>query len=57
MTVVTNSRSIKDPWRIHLYRWMGSVHAIIYGVTQGVQVELVNGRQELARRIDAPLGA
>ncbi len=43
--------------RMHFYRWMGSVHAIIYGVTQGVQAELVNGRQELARRIDAPLGA
>ena len=40
--------------RMHLYRWMGSVHAIIYGVTQGVAAEIISGRRELARRIDAP---
>ncbi|MEO6317805.1 MAG: aminoglycoside phosphotransferase family protein [Acidimicrobiales bacterium] len=42
--------------RLHLYRWMGSVHAIIYGVTQGVEAELVNGRRELACRIAAAAG-
>jgi len=41
--------------RMHFYRWMGSIHAIIYGVTQGVTAEVDHGRRELARRIDATL--
>ncbi len=40
---------------MHVYRWMGSVHAIVYGVTRGVDAEIISGRQELARRIDAPV--
>lgn len=38
--------------RLHFYRWMGSVHAIIYGVTTGVAEERIAGLTELRRRIE-----
>jgi len=41
--------------RLHFYRWMGSVHAIIYGVTQDVADELEHGRSELTRRLHSPV--
>jgi aminoglycoside phosphotransferase (APT) family kinase protein len=41
--------------RMWFYRWMGSVHAIIYGVTQHVERERVGGLRELRRRMGAPL--
>lgn len=39
--------------RLHFYRWMGSVHAIVYGVTRGVPAEVDHGLRELTRRFDA----
>lgn len=42
--------------RLHFYRWMGSVHAILYGVTQDVAAELEAGRTELTRRLHTPVG-
>lgn len=39
--------------RLHFYRWMGSVHAIIYGVTTGLDEECRAGLSELRRRIAA----
>jgi len=41
--------------RLWFYRWMGSVHAVIYGVVAGVEVERAGGLAELRRRLDAPL--
>ena len=43
------------PERLHFYRWMGSIHAIVYGVTQGVPAEVEHGLRELRRRFEAPL--
>lgn len=37
--------------RMWFYRWMGSVHAIIYGVTAGDDQELQGGLTELSRRL------
>lgn len=37
--------------RLRFYRWMGSIHAIIYGVREGVTEERVGGVQELRRRL------
>lgn len=39
--------------RLHFYRWMGSVHAIIHGVTTGSDEERRAGLTELRRRIAA----
>jgi aminoglycoside phosphotransferase (APT) family kinase protein len=39
--------------RMWFYRWMGSVHTIIYGVRNGVDHELQHGIAELRRRIAA----
>lgn len=39
--------------RFAFYRWMGSVHAVIYGVTQGVESERAGGVAELPRRLAA----
>lgn len=39
--------------RLHFYRWMGSIHAIIYGVTTGLDEERRAGATELRRRIAA----
>jgi hypothetical protein len=33
------------------YGWVGSLHAVIYGVTAEVEAELVGGIRELRRRI------
>lgn len=41
--------------RLWFYRWMGSVHAVIYGVIAGVEAERVGGLLELRRRIAEPL--
>lgn len=38
--------------RLWFYRWVGSLHAIIYGVTAGVEAERVGGIRELRRRIE-----
>ncbi len=40
--------------RLWFYRWMGSVHAVIYGVTSGVEEERVGGLTELRRRLALP---
>lgn len=40
--------------RLWVYRWMGSVHAVIYGVTAGVEEERVGGAREARRRMAAP---
>ena len=37
--------------RLWFYRWVGSIHAVIYGGTAGVEVERVGGVRELRRRI------
>ena len=39
--------------RMWFYRWMGSVHAVIYGVREHNEEELVAGASELQRRLDA----
>jgi aminoglycoside phosphotransferase (APT) family kinase protein len=39
--------------RLHFYRWMGSIHAIIYGITAGREYERAAGLTELRRRIGA----
>ena len=36
---------------VHFRRWMGSVHAITYGVTEQVELERDGGLRELRRRI------
>lgn len=38
--------------RIRFYRWMGSIHAIIYGVREHVESERIGGIQELRRRLE-----
>jgi aminoglycoside 2''-phosphotransferase len=38
--------------RLGFYRWMGSVHAVIYGVTEGTE-ERVGGVEETRRRLAA----
>ena len=38
--------------RIRFYRWMGSIHAIIYGVREHVEAERIGGVQELRRRLE-----
>ena len=38
--------------RLYFYRWMGSVHAIIYGVTEEIDRERNAGLAELTRRLD-----
>lgn len=40
--------------RLAFYRWMGSVHAVIYGVTEGVEEERLGGIAELSRRLAVP---
>jgi aminoglycoside phosphotransferase (APT) family kinase protein len=40
--------------RLWVYRWMGSVHAVIYGVTAGVESERVGGAREVRRRMAVP---
>lgn len=40
--------------RLSFYRWMGSVHAVIYGVLEGVDVERTGGVKELERRLAVP---
>ena len=37
--------------RLWFYRWVGSLHAIVYGVTAGMEAERVGGIRELRRRI------
>lgn len=37
--------------RMHFYRWMGSIHAIIYGVRERVDAERIAGIRELQRRL------
>ena len=37
--------------RLWFYRWVGSLHAVIYGVTAGVEAERLGGIRELRRRI------
>jgi aminoglycoside 2''-phosphotransferase len=37
--------------RMWFYGWVGSLHAVIYGVTAEVEAELVGGIRELRRRI------
>jgi aminoglycoside 2''-phosphotransferase len=37
--------------RLRFYRWMGSIHAIIYGVREGIAEERIGGVQELGRRL------
>ena len=37
--------------RMWSYRWMGSIHAIIYGVREGNDQELASGLAELPRRL------
>jgi aminoglycoside 2''-phosphotransferase len=39
--------------RLHFYRWMGSVHAIVYGVREEQPDALADGRRELPRRLAA----
>lgn len=43
--------------RLSFYRWMGSVHAVVYGVTEGVEAERVGGAVELERRLAVPVPA
>lgn len=38
--------------RLWFYRWMGSVHAVIYGVLEGVEEERAGGLAELRRRLE-----
>jgi aminoglycoside 2''-phosphotransferase len=38
--------------RLWFYRWMGSIHAIIYGVREGNDKEREAGLIELRRRLD-----
>lgn len=40
--------------RLWFYRWMGSVHAVIYGVTAGVESERVGGARGVRRRMAQP---
>lgn len=40
--------------RLWVYRWMGSVHAVIYGVTAGVESERLGGAREVRRRMALP---
>lgn len=40
--------------RLWFYRWMGSVHAIIYGITEGLEEERSGGIAVLRRRIATP---
>lgn len=40
--------------RMRFYRWMGSVHAIIHGVSEDRKDELAAGVEELRRRLDIP---
>jgi aminoglycoside phosphotransferase (APT) family kinase protein len=42
--------------RMHFYRWMGSIHAIIYGVRAHVEAERVAGIRELRRRLPTAFG-
>lgn len=53
LDVLTEGRDLGDRLtdRITFYRWMGSVHAIIYGVTQDVGHERDAGLTELRRRL------
>ena len=37
--------------RMHFYRWMGSVHAIIHGITEHDETILADGLAELPRRL------
>ncbi len=37
--------------RLWFYRWVGSLHAVLYGVSAGVDAERVDGIRELRRRI------
>lgn len=37
--------------RMHFYRWMGSIHAITYGVRERVDAERIAGIRELQRRL------
>jgi aminoglycoside 2''-phosphotransferase len=39
--------------RMWFYGWMGSVHAVIYGVREHHEEELIAGASELQRRLDA----
>jgi hypothetical protein len=39
--------------RMWFYRWMGSVHAIIYGITERTENERRSGLAEPHRRLDA----
>ena len=56
-TVIVGDRDLGERLdeRLRVYRWIGSIHAIVYGVTQDVEAEIISGRRELARRIDAPI--
>ena len=38
--------------RIRFYRWMGSIHAIVYGVREHVEAQRIGGVQELRRRLE-----
>jgi aminoglycoside phosphotransferase (APT) family kinase protein len=53
--VGTRDFGARVPERRHFYRWMGSVHAIMYGVTGSDDAELAAGLAELPRRMDAPV--
>ena len=54
LPVLTAGRDLGDRLedRIRFYRWMGSVHAVIYGVTAGVEEERLGGLAELPRRLE-----
>ena len=39
--------------RMHFYRWLGSVHAVLYGVNEGADAELVDGLAQLRERIES----
>jgi aminoglycoside 2''-phosphotransferase len=51
-----DNRSLGDDLseRMWFYRWMGSVHAIIYGVTEDSESERQSGLTELERRFHLP---
>ena len=55
LPVLTAGRDFGErlPDRLGFYRWLGSVHAIIYGVSTGNDDERLDGLTQLRRRITA----
>jgi aminoglycoside phosphotransferase (APT) family kinase protein len=42
------------PERIQFYRWMGSVHAILYGIQESDDAERISGIRGLQQRLEGP---